>query len=378
MKKTVSLIIAMIMVMIMTLTACGVSTSPSNVQALISNPPALDMSSSNEKSPEAQPVLTTVPVTESTPSVTSSTVSHNESGNTSGNLENRGKAAQYGDMIYFSRHRRGENMESIFSTHSIYTDGTNEQKLDDIMAMHINIVGDRIYYADYWNDAGIYSMKPDGSDKRKLRDGMVYSLHVTGERIFYCMFSEGLPFGIRSMNPDGSDERLLLEEENVWSLYVFDGRIYFNVLSQIFSMTTDGNDLKRVCNDDLLKSNIIVHDDRIFWLGTTGEPPYIPSVYSMKLDGSNRVKHVDLDESRYCYTSPFNISHGRILYSHSPSGMLYSVNMDGGDLRQMKVAEEWSSSIEAISVVGEWIMIHVYDRDILNYFEALVPIGLMS
>lgn len=81
------------------------------------------------------------------------------------------------------------------------------------------IQGDRIYYANSYDNGTLYSVNTDGSDNRKLNDDWTSWFYVSGDRIYY---QNGKGGKIYAMNNDGSFDAALSAagyiNDDLWQL----------------------------------------------------------------------------------------------------------------------------------------------------------------
>ena len=94
--------------------------------------------------------------------------------------------------------------------YSMNTDGGDKRKLTENWSSWFRVVGDRIYYAGY--AGALYSVNTDGSDNKKLNDNSPSGLfdNVIGDKMYYSNNYDDFTF--YTMNADGSDNKKLNDD----------------------------------------------------------------------------------------------------------------------------------------------------------------------
>ena len=195
--------------------------------------------------------------------------------------------------------------------------------------------GDRIYYANNYDNGTLYSMNTDGSDNRKLNDDWTSLFYVSGDRIYYQNGKDGK---IYAMNTDGSGQQKLSDDAS-GNINVAGGRIYYSNRDDdftLYSMNTDGSDRKKLNGDNPLYMNVV--DDRIYY---SGDLSGIKGIYSVKTDGTDRIKLTD--DSPYCMT----VADDWVYYNNENDGYkLYAVRIDGSD--RHKLNDDYGLNINVV------------------------------
>jgi hypothetical protein len=241
----------------------------------------------------------------------------NAYGNTTGNIVNSGHVAIQGNRIYYASLSRS-------GIYSMNTDGSDRYKLNDDVALYINVVGDRIYYSNS-GDGNFYSINTDGTDKQKLSSERASYVNVVGDRIYYS----GDGGSLYCMNTDGTNERKLHDRGD--NINVVDDKIYYTSDGGIYSMNTDGTDRRKVNDDEPRYINVV--DDKIYYAISSFASD--DGIYSINTDGTNRQKlsddnawHINVAGDRIYYIDIGNMSDAKI----------YSIKTDGTD--KLKLSDE--------------------------------------
>jgi len=165
--------------------------------------------------------------------------------------------------------------------------------------------------SNYYNGGGVYS---------EWQSGLLTS---QGDWVYYCVPAEG--YAIYKMHADGSNKQRLGEDHGC-SLNVVGDWIYYCNLSennQIFKMRTDGSERTKV-SDDASKYMAVCGEWIVYANMNEND-----SVYKMRLDGSERTL-VAQTPAMYPY-----LYGERIYFRHRDERGLYSVALDGSDLKQL-------------------------------------------
>lgn len=216
-----------------------------------------------------------------------------------------------GDSIYYQNGKDGK-------IYVMNTDGSGQQKLNDDDSGNINVVGDRIYYSNKDDDFTLYSMNTDGSDRKKLSGDTPLYMNVVGDRIYYFVEHSGIT-GIYSVKTDGTD-RIKLTDDNIHLMSVADGWIYYNNENdghKLYAIRTDGSDRHKLNDDHALNMNVVDH--QIYYI--KGDEW---KIYSIHTDGSNR-KLLSDDNADWLV-----VGDSRIYYTIT-GAKIYSMNIDGSD-----------------------------------------------
>ncbi|MDP4091074.1 MAG: DUF5050 domain-containing protein [Bacillota bacterium] len=162
---------------------------------------------------------------------------------------------------------------------------------------HVAIQGRWLYFSD---NGGLYKMYSVNGSVKKLEGGYCKYLNVVGDWIYY---SNGKICKVRT---NGRDNTVVSDSEP-WNMMVIDDHIYYNdeKREKLYMMDTNGSNLKQIDS----KSTVIgAYGDRLIVSDNAGTPlsaynittsmpmqvgvfskdPYHFSIYSMKMDGSDK------------------------------------------------------------------------------------------
>lgn len=296
MKKNI--IIFTILLSILAFGSCGTQTG--KPAEAVNNTPEV------EASDAAPSVSTATSEPEKTPSSTPVI--------TSNAINNCGNCAIQGEKIYYA------NSYDNGTLFSMNANGSDNRKLNNDWTPWFYVSGDRIYYQNGKDGMKIYVMNTDGSGQQKLNDDNSGNINVTGNRIYYSNTDDN--FTLYSMNTDGSD-RKKLNGDNPLYMNVAGDRIYYSGelsgIKGIYSVKTDGTDRIKLTDDNPFL--MIAADGWIYYNNENDAS----KLYAIKTDGSDRHKLND------DYALSINVVDDLIYYKNGNDGKIYSINTDGGD-----------------------------------------------
>ncbi|MCX7921521.1 MAG: DUF5050 domain-containing protein [Clostridia bacterium] len=273
----------------------------------------------------------------------------NKYGNTTSNISNFGFTAKQGNWIYYA---------DIFNDTGLYKmklNGTDKTKISDDSCLNINVIGDWIYYSNSSDEGKIYKVNLDGSNKEKVSDVAADSLYVTGGWIYYSNASEdGEIFKVKT---DGTSNTRLNDSESCnlivvgdWIYYIDDSADADMFKGNIYKIKTDGTEMTKLSDDSTYTINV---EDN--WLYYTNDSDG-SKIYKVKTDGSEKAKLTD-DNS-----NTFNISNGWAYYSNYSDGdSLYKIKLDGTG--KTKLNSEISLPI---NIIGEHIYYFGAPKELTN------------
>lgn len=272
-----------------------------------------------------------------------------QKGNTPGNLVNSGIAAGQDDWIYYTIMLFDEErqMSAGGETYKVRTNGSGLARINNYYSPYLNVVGDQIYYID-WFDFNTTNVIPrDGGDSLLINreyaagltvvDGWIYYLnHWDDEKIHN---RDNRIFKIRT---DGSENTKLNDNHSLYLNVVGDWIYYSNRDDAyiLYKMRLDGSEQTKVNSDYTKYINVV--DDWIYYCnGSDGF-----SIYRIRTDGSERTKLSD------DVPGTLNVAGGWIYYSNQKDNYaIYKMRTDGSG--RVQVNNEQSSSL---NVVGDWII----------------------
>jgi hypothetical protein len=271
-----------------------------------------------------------------------------------------------GDTIFYV------NISDNNRIYSIRTDGSGRKQINFDNAEILGIVSDRVIYRNNNDDGKLYSIDFDGNNWRILSDvwgDYDSGIYLTDDLIYYY-YPEGNSISFYSMKADGSDRRLIrdvrMDELQQYTtvlityfyvendhIYFLPNRIYLNRDDPIFSMRTDGSDLRSM-GDLVYCRGFTVAENRIYFWGTAFDEYYGMSLvewilYSVGTDGSDYRTIVE-DIKVFPYFHSGNVSGDRVYFIDANDNMLYSIGIDGTDRRLL-----YPSDVHSLTVVGERI-----------------------
>jgi hypothetical protein len=198
------------------------------------------------------------------------------------------------------------------------------------------IQGEKIYYANSYDNGTLYSMNTNGSDNRKLINDWTPWFYVSDDRIYYQDGNDGMKIYV--MNTDGSNLHKLNDDASE-SINVIGDKIYYSNTDDgfaLYSMNTDGSDNKKLNDDNPLYMNVV--GDRIYY---SGDFSGIKGIYSVNTDGTDRIKLTD--DSPYLLI----VANGWVYYNNEADGYkLYAIRTDGSD--RHKLNDDYALSINVV------------------------------
>ena len=253
----------------------------------------------------------------------------NTYGNTSGNIANLGIVAQQGDWIYYTNSDGSNN----YSLNKVRTDGTGKTKINDDLAVYINVVGDWIYYTN--NDGSnkgslkgsLNKIRTDGTGKTKINDDLadVY-INVVGDWI-YCLNNSD--DSLYKMHTDGTG-KTKINDDLVGQFNVVGDWIYYTSGRDnnfLYKMHTDGTGKTKI-NDDLVGQFNVV-GDWIYYTNYEGSDK--GSLNKIRTDGTGKTKIND-DLAVY-----INVAGDWIYYANvNDNDSLYKIRTDATENQQVK------------------------------------------
>ena len=187
--------------------------------------------------------------------------------------------------------------ESVKPTNPNQTEYTGTQRGNYLNSGYV-VAGDgRVYFCDpeVWN---MWSMKHDGSDVQSIdQSSRAYRLNYKAGSLYFVSYVDSFTY---SMKPDGSN-KLLLSEEEIYPIFIGEhilslqsGDDHIDAFSsdwsnptELYNSTTDGDSRKLW--------NATVGTDRVFYIARDN-PPVVSTLYSMALDGSDRLALLAYEE----------------------------------------------------------------------------------
>ncbi len=119
-----------------------------------------------------------------------------------------------GDWIYYS------NVSDGHKLYKVRIDGTEKTKLNNECSWYINVIGDWIYYSDWDDVRNLYKIRTDGTNKTKLNNIHSGSINVAGEWIYYVAPPDLVSsYGaLQRMRTDGTGVTNILESAGSFSI----------------------------------------------------------------------------------------------------------------------------------------------------------------
>jgi len=281
-------------------------------------------------------------------------------GNTEGNINNYGMVAETDDSIYFVRdykiyktdkelkneiivvdepanlgkdtinvvedwifYRRGKEINRV------KTDGKGYEILFIGYSLHMQVVGNWIYFNSVDDDSKICKIDVNGQNKQFLSDGDIKDMAVYDGKIYYSYKNKEEGF-LEVMNMDGSNKQFL-SNIRTRNMIVDEEYIYYldDIEEKLYRMNLKDKTREPLSNEQILK--FIKDDSHIYYtLKTPDDSDWrFKGLYRMNIDGSNVVS---LDGDTYLDEMGMGVTKDYIFYvaaNGKEQPRLKIINMDG-------------------------------------------------
>jgi len=227
---------------------------------------------------------------------------------------------------------------------SMNTDGTDQQKLNDVFARHMHIVDNKIYFINSNYRGYIFSMNIDGTDLQQLNEEYVSGINIIDGWIYYMnsiYHNNSISIGnitsignqdgnngtgICKMRTDGSERQLLINDK-VNDFVVVGDIIYYSTWDGIFSIGINENNRQQL--NDTFSWSVNVIGDWIFYIDSSNE-----KLHRIGIDGSNEQQLIG-EKVR-----SIHIIGDRIYFEDGDNSKIYSIKPDGSDRRRLSSDNE--------------------------------------
>ena len=284
-------------------------------------------------------------------------------GNTAGNIRGEGRFCEYGEKVYFAN-PYDENKLYVMNP-----DGTGMEKLLDSGVSYINAGGDYLfYYLENRNggtglgyvrsNTGIYRSTLSGKESSCLDRHMATMMLLVGDQI-YCQHYDNTDFStLHKIPAGGSDEEIELSKDIVETACVADGTIYYSGLTE----------------DHYLRAwDTKTDSTRIIWESNTCYPTVIGNyVYFMNVDADYRLFRYNMSSGELTALTDerldfYNIYENVIFYqtNGTPRPALMRMTINGGN--KEVIAEGVYHRINATSA---YTYFQQFDNDDIIYRTA--------
>jgi len=277
----------------------------------------------------------------------------------------------YEDKIYYFWRDYNEETDKVAEFGficSVNTDGSDERQLTQFQSAwvrNLDVAHGRIYYINHNYEYGVYesnihSIELDGSGRRIHSEEPTAWFKVIDDVIYYLTYrNHNLNRMLCSVKTDGSDFKLIYGNlyislaESTWqNISIFGDTIYFNGTQ---SLKLDGSSaLKEVKTDgtNIANGRIYYTDYNSYKTEKTEENPFGFCdewlVCSAKINSRGKY-----EDEKVLYTKKIEMDWGWAFFDHypyliyiindrlyfrskAPNSSLYSMDLDGGDLRKIE------------------------------------------
>ncbi len=185
-------------------------------------------------------------------------------GTAPGNIRTGGYIA-YADGWYYFRSNDDEKL------YKMREDGSGAVKLSDHSAKFIFIYGGRVYFEEEHGYVGIYSVTTDGQDEKMIYGTDVPYMSVMGDRLYYFDYWEGLSYIDLTGDADSiafSGESVYYDENLVYDMFemCFDGRyMYYTTvkLNGIYCLDISDGTAERLVRKEV--SGLVLADGYLYF-----------------------------------------------------------------------------------------------------------------
>lgn len=229
------------------------------------------------------------------------------------NLVNSGICCTDGDRYYYS----DTNTKTLYQTKN----GTADVIAESFYGYYLNLSGNIIYYADAAADNCVTAYDLTSGNRTVICNMHVQELTLYKEKLYFTC-TDGERRTIYRMNTDGSGLESLASCEDLWYMTIYKDVVYYvnyeNDQYAIVSMNPDGTDSRMIRKYNA--SDLCIAEDKIFF--AERDTRYL---YSMNLDGS------DVRQLNSTYSRCLNYMNGQLYYySSKESGRnVYSCDLEG-------------------------------------------------
>lgn len=288
--------------------------------------------------------------------------------NKDANINNYGYVAFDGAYVYYSNPVNGGKLSKA------NVDGSGVTKINDDQALFINVINGWIYYCNFSDNGAVYKVKTDGTGRIKLTTDKAQYLYVYNNKLYYLNENDG--YKLYSMNIDGTNRTAFIQDMPLF-INFYNQYIYYSNFSNYGEVT-------RVNLDGTSKTPI--NDEASMYVNTIGNYIYYQNyydkfMYKMNIDGTNKtllrgensaelnvvgewiyyinetdnntIHRIKIDGTRdeqllSTHVTDINITGGRI-FLYGENGYLYSIKLDGTDLKLFGIC----TTIKSIENVNE-------------------------
>lgn len=190
-----------------------------------------------------------------------------------GNISNMGLAASGDGAIFYNKYEDG----------IVKVKGFEEFQITNETAYGINVVGEDVYFLSVGDTSNINikSVKTNGNELKTIKTvkTSISKIYVVDNYIYYA--TNGEQDGIAKLSLDGTQENIITAGE-IKDFEVIDGKIYFSdKMGNMYKMNTNGGELTKIEVDYSIKE-FQVKNNYIYYFNETDK-----NLCKIKDDGSN-------------------------------------------------------------------------------------------
>ena len=252
------------------------------------------------------------------------------SGNTSSNLHNKGLFCEYNDIVYFA------NPYDENGLYAYDADKNSIKKLADGSVKYINTDGHYIYYVKEPANTtessdesfafltgglkGIYRCDMDGKNSVVLTDNTSGVLHLIGNTLYYQQYDAEQGLYLHTLNLDGTNDKELSQDALNPAGYA-DGKIYCTGFSNAVNVGVIDTYTRTISNLPDIKGYMCIPDgEYLYYMDLNRD--YALSRYNMTTDETEYLTEERLDTYHICDDTIF------YQVSHEETPGLYRMNKE--------------------------------------------------
>jgi len=285
-------------------------------------------------------------------------------GNTEGNINNYGLVAETDESIYYTNdiklyksdkdlknetvladqpESQGKNTLNIVEDWIFYrqgkeirrarTDGTNTETIFKGYSLHMQVVGNWIYFISLGDDKKICRIDVNGQNKQFLRSESVDDMAIYDGKIYYS-YEDQDDIYLEVINTDRTGLQRLANIKTRNMIVVKEYIYYLDDVEEIlYRMSLKDKSIEKLSNEQILK---FIKDDN--WIFYTLKDPNnsdwrYKGLFRMNVDGSNVLA---LDSENYLDESGFGVTEDFVFYVYT----------NGKDLPSLKIINKDGTSVK--------------------------------
>lgn len=252
--------------------------------------------------------------------------------------QNKGKDSLniVGEWVFFRQGKEikrmkdnGENVDRIFKGYSL----------------HMDVIGDRIYFINVSDDSKIYKMDVNGRNREVLNNKHINDMAIHNDKIYYS-YEYNEEYYLEKMNLDGSEKEfitniktrnMIVEDSYIYYINDIDEKLYrFDLKESLLELLSDKQILKFAIDDNWIFYTLKAEEDN--------SRNRFKGLYRMDTNGENIL---NLDIEAYLSEVGIGITDDWVFYASwygNDMPVLRRISKDGTDNVIMRLkAKEWDN-----------------------------------